>query len=122
MTSIDERTLIDSAIQGSADAFSELVRLHQNRLFRAMLHVVGCPAEAEDVVQALAQLPESERAILILREFEEFDYTTILDMLGLKVGTVRSRLHRARSHLLEKLKRLGCGTELQSRGRPSTLA
>ena len=45
------RALIDKALQGNAEAFGELVRLHQNRLFRAMVHVVGCPAEAEDVVQ-----------------------------------------------------------------------
>jgi RNA polymerase sigma-70 factor (ECF subfamily) len=183
-----ESSLINNALHGNTDAFGELVRLHQNRLFTAMVHVVGCPAEAEDVVQetfirafrkldrfrgqanfytwlyriafnrsvdrrrtqrptrsleaemqqlelrasgeeqspsrplelqeqnqrvrqALSKLSESDRAILILREFEECDYTTIAEMLDLKVGTVRSRLHRARGHLMEELKSLDLQTK-----------
>ena len=62
-------------------------------------------AEQNQCVQnALAKLSESDRAILILREFEEFDYATISEMLGVKIGTVRSRLHRARGHLIEELR------------------
>ena len=85
-------------------------------------HPMELREQNQRVQQALAELPESERAILILREFEDFDYATISDMLDIKVGTVRSRLHRARGHLMENLKRLDCGTELQNGGRPSTIA
>ena len=181
--STSEQSLINKALDGHTEAFGELVRLHQNRLFSAMVHIVGCPAEAEDVVQeafirafrkldqfsgssnfytwlyriafnrsldrrrtrrptwsidsvipeveqqatwdeqspsrqlelrelsqlvwqALARLSVDDRAILILREFEEFDYATISDVLGLKIGTVRSRLHRAKGRMLQELKRL----------------
>ncbi|MCA9147349.1 MAG: sigma-70 family RNA polymerase sigma factor, partial [Planctomycetales bacterium] len=78
--------------------------------------------QSQRVRQALDQLSESDRAILILREFEECDYTTISEMLGLKVGTVRSRLHRARGHLMEELKSLDLQTGSDSSRNPSTLA
>jgi len=178
-----ETTLIEQARQGDSEAFGELMQLHQDRLYSAMVHVMRCPADAEDVTQtafieafrkldqfrgdssfytwiyrialnrsvdqrrrcrptqsldsvlpqlqqqpcstedspsrplelqeqtgrvqrALAALSEKDRAILVLREWEQFDYATISQVLGLNLGTVRSRLHRARSHLLEALQRL----------------
>lgn len=48
------------------------------------------------VQQALSQLNDEHRAILVLREMEGCDYDTIAEILNLPVGTVRSRLHRAR--------------------------
>ncbi len=195
----NEKSLIDNALLGDTAAFGELVRLHQHRLFSAMVHIVGCPAEAEDVVQeafirafrrldrfrgqanfytwlyriaynrsidrhrmqrptrsleaerhqieqrttcedqspsrplelreqsqrvrqALAKLSEGDRAILILREFEECDYDTISVMLGLKAGTVRSRLHRARRHLMEELKSLDLQDGFGHSPSPTSLA
>lgn len=55
------------------------------------------------VQTALAQLSEEHRAILVLREMEQMDYEAISQALELPVGTVRSRLHRARSQLKEIL-------------------
>ena len=52
---------------------------------------------------ALAQLGAEHRAILVLREMEGCDYDAIADILQLPVGTVRSRLHRARLQLKEHL-------------------
>ena len=52
---------------------------------------------------ALATLTEDHRAILVLREMEGFDYETIAQMLDLPMGTVRSRLHRARLELRDQL-------------------
>jgi len=52
---------------------------------------------------ALGRLSEEHRAILVLREMEGFPYETISEMLDLPVGTVRSRLHRARSQLRDEL-------------------
>lgn len=55
--------------------------------------------EAADAVQDLLDaLPESHRAILVLREIEELEYAEIAQVLGVPVGTVMSRLHRARRH------------------------
>lgn len=58
----------------------------------------------EQVQQALAQLDDQFRQVLVLRELEDCSYETIAEMLELPVGTVRSRLHRARMQLREKLK------------------
>jgi RNA polymerase sigma-70 factor (ECF subfamily) len=55
------------------------------------------------VRQALTKLPEPFRTVLVLREMDGFDYETIADMLDLPVGTVRSRLHRARMQMKEIL-------------------
>jgi len=55
------------------------------------------------VRQALKKLPEPFRTVLVLREMDGFDYETIADMLDLPVGTVRSRLHRARMQMKELL-------------------
>jgi RNA polymerase sigma-70 factor (ECF subfamily) len=62
---------------------------------------------AERVAQvqaALAQLSEEYRTVLVLREMEGCCYETISQLLDLPVGTVRSRLHRARSQLREVLR------------------
>ncbi len=56
------------------------------------------------VQQALAALSEEHRAVLILREIDGCCYETIAEMLDLPIGTVRSRLHRARLQLREQLK------------------
>lgn len=53
--------------------------------------------------EALQTLNQEHRAILILREMEGCCYETIAEILDLPVGTVRSRLHRARMQLREQL-------------------
>lgn len=59
---------------------------------------------AEQVGAALKQLSDEHRAILVLREMEGCCYETISEILDLPVGTVRSRLHRARLQLRDELK------------------
>jgi RNA polymerase sigma-70 factor, ECF subfamily len=56
--------------------------------------------------QALNQLNEEHRAIIVLREIDGYCYETIAEILDMPVGTVRSRLHRARLELREQLKTL----------------
>ena len=178
----DERRLIEAAVGGNSAAFGDLVRRYQDRLYNAVVHIVGCRMEAEDVVQdafvqafvklstfkhdskfytwlyriafnvsisrrrrrrsevsvefsrdttgdepldtgtspsepleqaerreqlqqAMQQLTEEHRAIIVLRHIEEFSYEEIAEVLDVAVGTVRSRLHRARAQLLEHLRR-----------------
>ena len=55
------------------------------------------------LMRAMDMLSSEHREILILREMEEQNYETISEILDLPVGTVRSRLHRARSQLKELL-------------------
>lgn len=59
--------------------------------------------QALQLNKALERLSQEHRAILILREMEELDYDAISEVLDLPIGTVRSRLHRARGHLKEHL-------------------
>ena len=54
---------------------------------------------AAQVQAALELLSEQHRAIIVLREIDELDYEAISELLDLPVGTVRSRLHRARNQL-----------------------
>ena len=177
-----DHALIDKALAGQAEAYEELVRRYQNRLFNTLVHITGCRSEAEDVTQeaftqafvklssfrrdsqfytwlyriaynrwvsrqrkkrptsslehrqqdhgfepvdprqsaeemmeqrddlrvlqsALRQLPEEFRQVLVLRELEGRSYDEIADLAELPVGTVRSRLHRARKQLLEAIKK-----------------
>jgi len=53
---------------------------------------------------AVATLPENYREIVILCDLEEMSYEEAASALGCPVGTVRSRLHRGRAILLEKLR------------------
>jgi RNA polymerase sigma-70 factor (ECF subfamily) len=176
----DESSLIDQSLQGNTGAFGQLVQRHQDRLYNALVHLVGDRVEAEDIAQeafvqaflklrtfqrqsafytwlyriafnnavsrkrrkrlevsidqsreqsgleptdsgeapgdrllreeqarqvreGLALLSDEHRAILVLREIEGCDYDAIAQILDINIGTVRSRLHRARAHLREKL-------------------
>ena len=58
------------------------------------------------VQQALALLSEEHRTVLVLREMEEYSYESIADILDLPIGTVRSRLHRARLQLKDELRKV----------------
>ncbi len=175
-----ESELVTAAINGSADAFGELVQKYRERLLSAVTTIVRCPADAEDIVQdafiqayiklasfkgkssfytwiyrisvnmalsrsrrqrvravvertrdilgedpqdpsespetrmmrnehamqikqAFDSLREDQRIILKLRGVDECDYETIALRMELKPGTVRSRLHRARTELREQL-------------------
>lgn len=62
--------------------------------------------DAERMVrEALNQLPEEQRAIIVMRDVEDMAYEEIGELLGLPRGTVKSRLHRARAHLARVLAR-----------------
>ncbi|HKN61389.1 MAG TPA: sigma-70 family RNA polymerase sigma factor [Candidatus Acidoferrales bacterium] len=64
----------------------------------ATLEIVG------RVRGAIATLPENYREVVVLCELEEMSYEEAASALTCPVGTVRSRLHRARALLLEKLR------------------
>jgi RNA polymerase sigma-70 factor (ECF subfamily) len=52
----------------------------------------------------ISQLEQDRRAVLILRDFDGLDYHQIAEIISVPIGTVRSRLHRARLDLHELLK------------------
>jgi RNA polymerase sigma-70 factor (ECF subfamily) len=55
------------------------------------------------VANAIGALPDGEREALLLFAWEELSYQSVAEALELPVGTVRSRLNRARAHLRELL-------------------
>lgn len=59
------------------------------------------------VQKALAKLPQEQRDLLVLREFNDCSYADIAAIVGIPAGTVMSRLHRARMALRSVLQQLG---------------
>jgi RNA polymerase sigma-70 factor, ECF subfamily len=78
----------------------------------AVAAVEGDPAEAAGIsgalADALASLPADQRAAVLLVDCEGFDYRGAAEVLGVRVGTVASRLSRARAALRHAL---STGTE-----------
>jgi RNA polymerase sigma-70 factor (ECF subfamily) len=62
------------------------------------------------LTQAVAELPMPFRTVLILSEIEELPHREIAALLGCRVGTVKSRLFRARQRLREDLEPYWTGT------------
>jgi RNA polymerase sigma-70 factor, ECF subfamily len=58
----------------------------------------------ERVRQAVSSLPPNYREVVVLCDLEEMSYDEAARVMGCAVGTVRSRLHRARALLTEKLR------------------
>ena len=58
----------------------------------------------DDIAGALAGLPEKFKSVIVLRDLEELPYEEIAEVLEIPIGTVRSRLHRARALLFAPLK------------------
>ncbi|MGM0486419.1 MAG: RNA polymerase sigma factor [Planctomycetota bacterium] len=77
----------DEPVDGGARPGDHVLREEQVRQVRA----------------AINTLSEPYRAILVLRDIEGCCYETIAEILDLPLGTVRSRLHRARLHLRDRL-------------------
>src|SRR2546428_13124727 len=62
--------------------------------------------EREDAIQQdLRRLSHEHRSIIVLRDIEGFSYTEIADVFGISMGTVKSRLARARADLKKSLMR-----------------
>lgn len=66
--------------------------------------------QREEIQQITAKIlegmPEIFRTVLVMREFEDMAYQDIADTLGISIGTVESRLFRARARFKDKLLQL----------------
>ena len=60
--------------------------------------------QRDEVMAGLDQLSEDHREILVLRYYDDLSYSEISDVLKVKLGTVMSRLSRARLRLMEVMK------------------
>jgi len=63
----------------------------------------GTEAEGRDISRALATLAEDQRAVLLLVVLEGLSYRDVADIQGVPIGTVMSRLARARAHVKASL-------------------
>ena len=81
-----------------------------------LLHATAdlCPLEdltraetIESVRKAVLSLPPKYREVVVLCELQDVSYGETAEILGCAIGTVRSRLHRARALLLAKLRPAG---------------
>jgi RNA polymerase sigma-70 factor (ECF subfamily) len=94
-----------------ASADRRVVRPGEEALLRVADGRAGPDANAERgemeaaLRRAIADLPEERRVVVILRDLEGLAYEEIARALNLELGTVRSRLHRARMDLKDKMER-----------------
>ncbi len=180
-----DRELIEATLQGQTEAYGELVKRYQDRLFHSLCYMLGSREDAKDIAQqtfvrafqklsqfrhdsafyswlfrialneaasyrrrkrpelrledvpederkydpsdphrdvmpayqvslretqrlvwqAINQLPEEFRQVLVLKEMDNLSYEQIAEIIGCPIGTVRSRLFRARSALRKKLEK-----------------
>ena len=109
---MSEEQLIRRAQQGDNSAFEQLLLAHQKKVYNLCLRMAANPDDALDLSQesfiqagrAMGQLAPDHREILQLRVVEDLPYEQIADILGVRVGTVKSRLARARLSLRKILK------------------
>jgi RNA polymerase sigma-70 factor (ECF subfamily) len=80
------------------------------RLHRAVREADGQPdaaVEREEVCrvvwQAIQELDDEHRSVVVLRDMEGLDYAEMAEVLGVPTGTIKSRLHRARMAIRERL-------------------
>jgi len=107
---LDERKKRPRRARPMGDAFAETVDTDTRRPTSA---ANSNPAEQvlsrereQMVTRAIASLDELHRGVLVLRDIEGMDYDQISEVLAVPRGTIKSRLHRARLVLKEKLKDL----------------
>jgi len=72
-------------------------------------HMVEAYQKEAILKEAIGALDEDHRALIVLRDIESLTYDEIQNITGLAEGTVKSRLHRARNALREKVRRLSEG-------------
>ena len=94
-----ERGRLDVGLDNEADDATPELAVEDDPLLE-LTHREGIEA----LRRAVQALPRRYREVVVLCDLEEVDYADAALALGCPIGTVRSRLHRARALLLEKLK------------------
>lgn len=122
-TRFDElRGTLESYLYGVARNLVRVVRRQgpveeaRDRVFNH--DILGGLIDSENMAalhRALRDLPDRYRDVVILCDLEERSYEDAARLLGCPIGTVRSRLHRARALLSTKLKWLNARTEVFAR-------
>jgi RNA polymerase sigma-70 factor (ECF subfamily) len=94
-----DRTRLDVALEGAGDeGCGARLAAHDDPAAE-----LADRERIEGLRRAVRHLPRRYREVVVLCDLEEVDYADAAGILGCPIGTVRSRLHRARALLLEKL-------------------
>jgi RNA polymerase sigma-70 factor (ECF subfamily) len=95
VTAVEDPELVESAAvsQPSSRVMSPDARLQREEI-------------QQITAKILEGMPEIFRTVLVMREFEDMAYQDIADVLGISIGTVESRLFRARARFKDKLLQL----------------
>ncbi|MDQ1436656.1 MAG: hypothetical protein QOK43_285 [Acidimicrobiaceae bacterium] len=86
-----------------------LCHSHHRRRFLERRHAQGTrlacelPQEIDETWSVIKALPAKQRAVLVLRFYEDMTVDNIADVLGLPAGTVKSQIHRSLARLKETL-------------------
>lgn len=99
-TSEAKRTADSHAFEGAADPFEHVADPDQENAEASLVR----QDEIAAVRRAIADLPEPFRETLVLRELQELSYKEIATLTAAPIGTVMSRLARARTMLAEVLR------------------
>jgi len=83
--------------------FQQVVREDRGASTTADFSMGGLDWKEQEVDDALSEIPESFRSAILLVDVEEFSYEEAASILNCPVGTLRSRLARARKMLFVKL-------------------
>lgn len=87
----------------------KFVSVEPATLVGEMIDALSREEELRDLRAAILSLPPNYREVVVLCDLEGMDYAQVAGNLQCPVGTVRSRLHRARAILAVKMqKRVGC--------------
>jgi len=89
---------------GDEQASSLVDRVARERTDAAPPERIEGRERDQAVLSALGRLDAEYRAVLVMRDIEGFDYQQMADILGLPLGTLKSRLFRARMALRDELK------------------
>jgi RNA polymerase sigma-70 factor (ECF subfamily) len=104
--SLDRPSGAASGAGGHRDADDQAAglvdRMAQDRS-AAPLETIERRERDEHVLAALGRLDAEQRAVLVMRDIEGFDYQQMAEVLDLPLGTLKSRLFRARMALREQL-------------------
>jgi RNA polymerase sigma factor (sigma-70 family) len=96
----DEERMLAALARTAVDPVAPEGEAHTNSLSR---HVAA----------ALEALPAGDRDVLLLFAWEDLGYREIAEALDIPVGTVQSRLSRARAHVRERLESSARGRQIQ---------
>ena len=106
-----ERSFVTMGQSGS----EEVSAANDLTLASDQLDVIARNEEIRSVQKAVLSLPAHYREVLVLCELQDMSYAEAAGVLGCAIGTVRSRLNRARTMLMEKLRPVRDETESAER-------